>query len=166
MIKVIKKMYEDMGLDSDAIKKEVGRSRDWVEQFIQIGTASPEVVAALDSGAISQGVAFQLSRLPFHEQQEEVLNKSTVYRLTVPDVKELVEATLAMMEERKQEQPEAAPAPVPVPVVYYCEACKKETAPRYLRPIQLCPDCFGNVWRLAKEAERKIEEAAPETPGG
>jgi len=150
MIKVVKSLYEEFGLDSDNIKDKVGRSRDYIERLIMISKASSEVLEALDAGAIGVSVAYELSRLPYQEQQEEILAKSTVYRLKAPGVKDLVEQTLNFMKEAAGEPVTEVPKYEPKPRILNCEGCKHEVDGRYIRPVFLCPDCFGHVWRLGK----------------
>jgi len=165
MVAVIAALYDEYGLDPDKIKEKTGLPRDYIEKLIKISTASPEVREALDQEAIGVGVAFELSRLPFTIQQEEVLAKSTVYRLRVKDVKELVDSTLAMMEGAMIKDPTAPPGEPPPPLVYKCEGCKDEIEPKYLRPVMVCPTCFGELWRLAKVKADAIEAAAKEAVG-
>ena len=163
MVRVIAACYADYGLDPDQIKEKTGLTRDYIEKLIKISTAAPEVLEALDQGAIGVGVAFELSRLPFAIQQEEILAKSTIYRLRTQDVKELVDGVLAEMQKLPAETPGEAPGVKREPPKYYCEGCKEQVNPRYLRPVMLCPDCFGGVWRLAKAREEKQEEAEVES---
>jgi ParB-like chromosome segregation protein Spo0J len=155
MVRAIGALYQDYGLDVDKIKEKTGLTRDYIEKLIRISTASPEVSEALDQGAIGVGVAYELSRLPLPLQQEEVLAKSTVYRLTAKTVKELVDAVLEQMSILDKQAPLPPPTEPPTPRKYYCEGCKGEVEPRYLRPVMVCPNCFGDVWRLGKAREAK-----------
>ena len=164
MVKVLKELYTVHGMDPDQIKKETGLTRDYIEKLIKISQASPEVLHALDQGAIGVGVAFELSRLPYREIQEEILAKSTVYRLKVPDLKGLVDATLAELQKLAEvAAPEVVREPRPI-AKYYCEGCKDEIDPRYLRAAMICPECFGQVWRLAKAREPVPENSEDKTP--
>jgi len=163
MVKVIGSLYTDYGLDPDKIKEKTGLTRDYIEKLIKISLASSEIQEALDLEAIGVGVAYELSRLPFAIQQEEVLAKSTVYRLRTQDVKELVDATLVSMQTIK-DQPASVPSGKPPPApVYHCEGCKDEVEPKYLRPVMLCPNCFGHVFQLAKLREPVQEKVEDET---
>ena len=164
MVKVIGALYSDYNLDPDQIVEKTGLTRDYIEKLIKISGASPTVQQALDEGVIGVGHAFELSRLPYAIQQEEVIAKHQVWRFTVKELHEQVDAVLKEMQLIAETPPAAAAAgPRPVPV-YHCEGCKDEVEPRYLRPVMLCPNCFGEVWRLAKlrpAAEEKIEEETP-----
>ena len=166
MVRALGVLYKDYGLDPDKIKEKTGLTRDYIEKLIKISTACKEVNYALDQGAIGVGVAYELSRLPFSIIQEEILAKSTVYRLRAMDVKELVDATLEQMSLMDKAAPLPPPTEPPTPRTYRCEGCKGEVDPRYLRPVMLCPNCFGNVWRIAKALEAKEPETSDKGRGG
>ena len=164
MVKLLKELYLVHNMDPDQIKKETGLTRDYIEKLIKISTASPVVQEALDQGTIGIGHAFELSRLPFAIQQEELIAKHQIYRFKVADLKEFVDNVLKEMNIIKTAPPSAsADAPRPAPV-YHCEGCKDEVEPRYLRPVMVCPNCFGEIWRLAKS--RPAPEAKVENKGG
>ena len=164
MVKVIKTLYQVYNLDPDQIKEKTGLTRDYTEKLIKISLASPSVQEALEQGVIGVGHAFELSRLPYAIQQEELIAKHQVYRFPIKDLREFVDTTLREM----QNIAEAGPATVvtgPRPVAtYHCEGCKDEIEPRYLRPVMLCPDCFGEVWRLGKAREPVPEKSEDKTP--
>lgn len=161
MVQVIGALYNTYNMDSDEISKETGLPRDYIEKVLAIGSASPEVQDALDREHIGVGHAYEISRLPHFIQQDEVLAKYRVYRFPVKELREQINAVLAEMDLiSKQSKPTTEPGPR-IPRVYNCEGCKRETDPRYLRPVLLCPDCFGAVWRLSQATEKpegKTEE--------
>jgi len=164
MVKVIGALYTEYNLDPDQIKERTGLTRDYIEKLVKISLASPSVQLALDEGVIGVGHAFELCRLPYAVQQEEIIAKHQVWRFSIKELKEQIDAVLKEMELIAEEGP---PTPVtgPRPVAtYHCEGCKKEVEPRYLRPVMLCPDCFGSVWRLAQAAETPKEEVSEEAP--
>ena len=164
MVKVIHVLNEDYDLSSDQIVEKTGLTRDYVEKLIKISLASPVVQDALDQGIIGVGHAFELSRLPFAIQQEEMIAKHQVYRLSVKELKDFIDQVVKEMEGQAAAPAETPPGePRPKPV-YHCEGCKDEVDPRYLRPVMLCPNCFGDVWKLAKA--REAEEVKVEDEGG
>ena len=166
MVKVITALYKDYNLDSDKIKERTGLTRDYIEKLIKIGTASPSVQEALDQGTIGVGHAFELARLPYAIQQEEIIAKHQVWRFSVRELHEQIDGVLREMEAIKESPPIEAPgAPRPAPV-YDCEGCKEPVDPRYLRPVMLCPNCFGEVWRLGKARATPEEDAEAEGAGG
>lgn len=164
MVKMVKALYEDYHLDIDALSERTFKSRVYVEKLLKISQASPEVLEALDQGAIGVGVAYELARLPAPIMQEEVLAKSTVYRMNVKDVKELVDNVLVEVGNLKKQPPAVSGAEPRPATKYHCEGCKGEVEPKYLRPVMLCPDCFGATWRLAK-AQKQVGEATSSERG-
>lgn len=144
MVKVIGALYQDYSMDPDAIRDKTGLNRDYIEKLIKISAASPSVQELLDQEIIGVGVAFELSRLPAWVQQDEICARTQIYRYTVKDMKELVDETLRLMAQTKEP---GQPPPPPPPPKYRCEGCQREMEPKYLKPVVLCPDCFGVVWR-------------------
>lgn len=150
MVNVIGALYTEYGLDSDALREKTGLSRDYIEKLIKISQASPSIMELLDQEIIGVGAAFEMSRLPAKEQQDELCARTQIWRYTVPDLKALVDETLRIM----KEMPGAPPPPPAPPVhVYHCEGCGKEAEAKYLRPVMLCPDCFGVLYRQRQPAE-------------
>lgn len=164
MVSVLGSLAQDYLLSIEDIEAKTGLSRDYIEKLLKISQASQSVQEALDQEIIGVGIAYELSRLPYAIQQDEVIAKHQIYRYQVKEVKELVDATLEEMRKLKEETPGEAP---PVPVVtrkYICEGCQQEVQPRYLRPVMVCPDCFGQLWRLARAAA--AQETKNDDKGG
>ena len=162
MVMVIKTLYQEYNLDPDQIKEKTGLTRNYIEKLIRISEASPVVLGALDQGVIGIGHAFELSRLPYPIQQEEVIAKHQVWRFTVQELHEQVDGVLKALEIIRTAPPvPTANEPRP-PAQYACEGCHNTIEPRYLRPVMLCPNCFGEVWRLAKAQEPPKAEVAKE----
>lgn len=165
MVKVIGALYNDYNLDSDQIKEKTGLTRDYIEKLIRIYQAGTSVQQALDEGVIGVGHAFEISRLPYALQQDELIAKHQVWRFTVKELHDQIDNVLKEMELVAEEgQPEAVTKPRPV-AKYHCEGCKAEVEPRYLRPVMLCPNCFGEVWRLARSRPESEAETPVETGG-
>jgi len=159
MVRVIGVLASEYKLDSDQIREKTGLTREYIEKLILISKASPVVQQALDEGVIGVGHAFELSRLPYPAQQDEIIAKHQVWRFTVKELHDQIDAVLRQMELLKAEPPVTTPTEPRAAPVYHCEGCKLEVEPRYLKPVMLCPDCFGAVWRLAKAAAPpKVEE--------
>jgi len=154
MVKVIGALYQDYQMDPDAIREKTGLNRDYIEKLIKISQASESIRVLLDQEVIGVGVAFEISRLPKKEQQDEVCARTQIWRYTVKDLKDLVDETLKIM---AQSAGAAAPIQAPVTPKYYCEGCRREMEAKYLRPVMICPDCFGVVWR---------QQQPPASPSG
>lgn len=159
MVKVIKELYAVHGFDPDKIKARTGLPREYIEKLIKISTASSVVLEYADEQWMGVGKAYEISRLPHAIQQEELVEKLKAWRWPLKDVKGMVDNILREMQAAAAAGPSTAQA-APRPVVrYHCEGCKAEAELRYLRSIMLCPNCFGEVWRLAKN--RPAPEAEP-----
>lgn len=165
MVKVIGALYDEYGQDPDKIREKTGLTRDYIEKLIKISHASPAVQAALDEGVIGVGHAFELSRLPYPIQQEEIMAKHQVWRFTVKELHEQIDQVLKEMQLIAETPAAPAGTSTRPPPVYCCEGCKDEVEPRYLRPVMVCPNCFGEVWRLGKERKEKEAGKAEETGG-
>lgn len=162
ILAVIKELLEKESMDSDEISRAVGMSRDQVERFWRIAESSPLLQMALQEGTVSLGAAYQISRLPRFEQQEEVLAVQVLYKRPIAALKVLVDETLKVMEN----PPEVlAPVEVPPPPPPTCGGCQRETESRHLAAVPLCPTCYGQVYRLAQARAAAPAEPAPEAAG-
>jgi len=156
MVGVIKELWQTHGLDSDMIAAKTGLTRDYIEKLQVISGAALSVQEALDKEIIGVGHAFEIARLPTQIQQDELMAKTQIWRYTVKELHDFVDNVLREMEALKV-QPAGAKGEVPVaPPKYYCEGCKAEVPQRYLRPVLICPDCFGRLWRLVKEGVTQV----------
>jgi len=164
MVKVIGALYTEYNLDSEQIKEKTGLTRDYIEKLVKISLASPSVQQALDEGVIGVGHAFELCRLPYAVQQEEIIAKHQVWRFSVKELHEQIDQVLIEMKAISEEAPITPETGTRPPPVYHCEGCKEEVEPRYLRPVMLCPNCFGEVWRLARLRPAPQEEVREEAP--
>ncbi len=165
MVAVIKTLWQDHQLDSDAIAAKTGLTRDYIERLQRISTAAPSIQEALDAEVIGVGHAYELSRLPTVAQQDEVMARLQVWRYPVKELKALVDSTLALMQQQAAPAAPGAPPAPPAPAVYRCECCKQEVELRLLRSVTLCPDCFGSVFRLSKSTEQTPPQAPHEAGG-
>lgn len=152
MVNVIGALYRDYGENVDKVQGWTGYPRDYIEKLIMISQASPELQDALDKELIGVGKAFEIARLPAFIQQDEVVAKCKLYNFTVKELHELVDKTLEEMELLRKAPPVVPSERERGPRLYVCEGCKHDVETRYIRPVMLCPDCFGSVWRLAKAA--------------
>jgi len=164
MVAVIGALYTEYNLDPDQIKEKTGLTRDYIEKLIKVSKASSSVQQALDEGVIGIGHAFELCRLPYAIQQEEIVAKHQVWRFSVKELHDQIDNVLMEMKLIAEEGP---PTPVtePRPIAkYHCEGCNQEVEPRYLRPVMICPNCFGEIWRLARLRPAPQEEVREEAP--
>jgi len=165
MVAVIQELWKTHGMDSEAIAAKTGLGRDYIEKLQVISTASIPLKQALEEERIGVGAAYEIARLPNPLQQEQVLNQHLVFNIPLKELRQLVNNVLTEMKKLADGGPAAPPKEPPAPPKYYCEACHNEIDPKYLRPVVVCPDCYGQVWRLSRAA---IAEAAKveQTQGG
>jgi len=164
MVTVFRVLYKDYNLDPDQITEKTGYPRNYVEKLLKIGEASPVVQQALDEGWLGVGAAFEISRIPATIVQEEIIEKQRVYHFPVKELHDQIDKILYELELLKTAPPAATTAePRPI-ATYHCEGCKDEVEGRYLRPVMLCPNCFGDVWRLGKARKTAEVESSEETP--
>lgn len=146
VLAVIRALVEDEAVDSDELAKATGMSRDQVERYWRIAEASPVLQMAVQEGTVALGAAAEIARLPHHAIQEEMTSMQVLYKRPIRDIKATVDDTLQVLSQpAPQQQPlvrEAAPAPS-------CQGCQREVPQRDLRPVGLCPSCYGQVYRLA-----------------
>lgn len=160
MVSVIEQLTKVHNLDSDEISKRTGLTREYIEKLWQITEASLSVREALDQELIGVGAAWEIARLPDHGQQDYLVSMQGIWKMSAKDLHQYVNQILDMMK-----APRAAPAPVvlPPPVLPKCDGCRKESEMKYLRPIVICPACYGVVYKALKDGSEPAagEPAAP-----
>jgi len=143
MIQVIKWLYEHEGMNSDAIKRETGLNRDYVEKLLATGKAVPEVLEALDKEEIGVGHAYEISRITEKDVQLRLLAQIFQYRLTVKDLKTVVDDTIELLTSRANApQGPEQPPPIQIPKIR-CHACEEEYPLKKVSGVNLCVHCYG-----------------------
>lgn len=160
MVKVIRELAEVHHQGPDDIRDSTGLSREYVERILKISGAAPSVLEAIDAEIIGVGHAYELSRLPSFIQQDEVMARYNVWRFTVRELKEQVDAVLREMQAIASAPVQVPPPEQPAPRLAKCDGCLKVTEPRDLRSVLICPECYTEIWRRAQA--RKEEEAGKE----
>jgi ParB family chromosome partitioning protein len=162
MIKVINWLSAHEGMNSEAIQRETGLNRDYIEKVQQVGKAVPEVLEALDKEEIGVGHAFEIARIKERDVQLRLLAQIFQYRLTVKDLHQVVEDTLEIIRIREQQgPPDPNQRPVLVPKIR-CHACEEEYPLKKVTGVNLCINCYGLLMDAIKQA-RKKGDMAPST---
>lgn len=143
MVGVIEELTKNHGLDSEQIAARTGLSRDYIEKLWKISQGAPSVREALDRELIGVGQAWEICRLPDRAQQDYVVSMQGIWKLPIRDLRAMIDQTLKMMAEPRAP---AAPPVVVTPTLPKCDGCHKETEGKYLRPIVICPNCYGKVY--------------------
>jgi len=158
MVRVIQELETVHGMNSDEIRDSTGLTRDYIERILQISTASQAVLDALDQEVIGVGHAYELSRLPSFLQQDEVCARHQVWRFTVKELKEQVDAVIREMDNIRKETFNTPPAEPPPPRVAKCDGCHDTMEPRDLRSVFICPACFNELWRKSKGRKEEADQ--------
>jgi ParB/RepB/Spo0J family partition protein len=163
MVTVIDRLVHTEGLDSDQIAARTGLTRDYIERLWKISEADPSIQEALDRELIGVGVAFEVSRLPRREQQENVMGTVHTFHMATHQVKALVDATLQeMAKPAEPTQPKLVPEPEPP----RCEVCKDIAQANLLVQVTLDPKCFGKIAYLVAEDKDRQEKPYAEPREG
>lgn len=161
MVQVISELTTTYGLDSDAIRERTGFGREYIEKLWRIADTAPEVQEALDRELIGVGIAYELSRLPNHDQQAALASRAETYHSTVKEVKGFVDQVLQQVELMGQGPKD--PPPPPPPRIWTCDVCAQAQEPRDLVTKQICPGCWSVAWTAAR---RQVHPTEPATEGG
>lgn len=142
-IALIKHLMNDHHLSTSDIAKRTGMSQDLIEKRLQIGSASPYVLMALETEQIGVGIAYQLSRIPAEGGQNALLGGilQAVPPPTIEEVEDIVDGSLKIIQERSQPHNQP-PAIIPVRTLR-CHLCGQEYEPGDLRGINVCATCHG-----------------------
>ena len=153
MVRAMKSLYEAFGLDVDKVAAKTGFKRDYIERLLRISAAAPSVQDALDREVISVGHAYEIARLGTYAAQDEIIAKYAIWKWPIKDLHDQIEQVLAYVEQAKQPP---LPLPPPEKPVYHCEGCKTQADLNQLRPVLLCPPCYGVVWHAAKTPAQTV----------
>lgn len=168
MIEVIKWLYTHEGMNSDAIKRETGLNRDYIEKLLATGKAVPEVLEALDKEEIGVGHAYEISRIIEKDVQLRLLAQIFQYRLTVKDLKTVVDDTIELLTSRANApQGQEQPPPIQIPKIR-CHACEEEYPLKKVSGVNLCVHCYGilidEIRKRRKAEKTDSTETAAATP--
>ena len=109
-------LLEEHGLSQEAISSRVGKSRPAVANSLRLLQLCPEVLALVESGALSAGHARAIVALDGAKAQQTAANKVLALRLSVRQ-------TEALCKKLAQPPKEAPDAPEPA-VDYYAECAR------------------------------------------
>jgi len=143
MIKVIRWLSENQGMNSELIQKETGLKRDYIEKLQECTRAVPEVLEALDREEIGLGHAWEIARVPDKDVQLRLLAQVFQYRLTVKDLHGVVDDTLEILRKRAELGPQQRiPDPTAIPTIT-CHGCEQDYPVKKVVGLNLCMFCYG-----------------------
>jgi len=154
MIKVMKWLRDHEGMNSEAIQRETGLKRDYIEKLLECTQAVPEILEALDREEIAVGHAWQIARVKDKDVQLRLLAQVFQYRLTVKDLASVVDDTLEILRKREEESKNPKPAaPVLIPKIA-CHGCEEEYPIKKVVGVNLCVNCYGLLMDAIQAARR------------
>lgn len=149
MVMVIHELYDEYKMTIEELEERTGLSRSLVEKYLQVSTAAESVQEALDAEVIGIGAAYEISRLPSQLAQNEIMAKYQIWRFPLKDLKIQIDQVLSMIPESREQLAAAAPS---APRKYKCQVCSLEATLAELRPVMLCPSCYGDLWTRVHSA--------------
>ncbi len=158
MVKVVEALWKEYQMDSDAIARKIGRSREYVENLMLIAGLTPMIREALDQDMIGVGQAVALARVKDPVQQETIFHQAIMYRWKAKELTAFITDVLSM-EPPPPPQPGATPPPAPVKVK--CVYCGAEGLPGEIANPNTCRDCAGVMFQsMALARQQAAQEAA------
>jgi len=161
MVRVVKKLEEDFKMDMEAIANQTGLKRDYVEKMMILGRVTDEVLRDLDAERIGVGHAAELARVEDKDVQERLLKQCKQYDLTVKDLKDIVDQTLQILDERKDKPPgTAGPMPLP-PSMVKCAFCDLDREVHKVKGFNVCQWCFSIALDAIGKAKAAMASVEP-----
>lgn len=163
MARVVVELQEKHKMNPGTIAQSTGLRREYVDQMLELGKAEPEVLTSLDQEEIPVGVAWNIARIQDRDVQLRLLAQARMYRLSVKDMKEVVDETRTILEQRRKAS--AAPPPTAPPKVHTvkCKLCQQDFLPAELAGVVMCRRCYGLAYDHIQELLRKREHFDPAT---
>jgi ParB family chromosome partitioning protein len=167
LTRVVMELLEKFGVSYEELCK-TGLNRDYIDKVLFIRDhAIPAVKQALDQERISVSHAALIAKVPNEDSQKRLLSLCERYNLKVDDLRDVVEETIRILQEREKRGAQA-PAPVPPPPTedtVKCHLCERERPISKIRGFNICIYCWGIAEQavrkaLAEEEEREARKKA------
>lgn len=149
LVRVIRELTSESGLDSDAIAARTGMSRQRIEELWTIAETDPEILAGLDDGYLTVGHAYALARVRDPEVRLRIFDQQRALRWTVQQLRDHIKAVEAIA------RSPAAVQPIPPPqqtVHINCHFCGSTEAAHKVQHLPLCESCIGDMAALVRQA--------------
>ncbi len=88
--RAFRRLIDEFGLTQEDVARRVGRSRPAVANTLRLLDLAPSVLAAVESGSLSEGHGRALAGIPDHERQHEIARVVLGRGLSVRQTEELV----------------------------------------------------------------------------
>lgn len=149
VLEVIAALTSSEGLDSDAIAKRTGMTRDYVERLQAIAQTSPEVLAAFREGAIGVSIAYLLARVEKEDMRLRLLEQQLAFRWTAKDLEGRIKTAKEIAAEPEAPRAEVAPAPAPAAP---CQVCGTVQPQADMKLFWIDARCIGDLADARRQA--------------
>ncbi|MEM4469072.1 MAG: ParB/RepB/Spo0J family partition protein [Candidatus Nezhaarchaeales archaeon] len=160
MLDVVRTLHKEFGMDVDSIARESGLRRDYVEKLLAISELSEDVIAMLDDGLLSVSHAYEISRVKDKDVQERLAAQVVKYRLSVKDLRDVVDKTLEILKARQERREEEKPKAKLEIATTTCDLCDQEWPIKKVRSLNICISCFGIATEAVKARIKELKEEA------
>lgn len=151
MAKVIGELSTKFNLSIEDIAKRTGMRRDYVEKMLCVSKLSLPVLEALDLERIGVGHAYEISRIEDPDVQSRLLSQVLTYRMSIDDLRGVVDETLRILRSRSEKKIEGGDEPVVMVSTAKCNLCEQDWPIRKVMGFNLCISCYA----LAQDAVKK-----------
>ena len=163
MIRVIKYLIQEEGMTLEDIAAKTGYKLRYLSDLLAIANAHPDILLALDEEKIPLGAAIEIAKIPDTDAQLKVLWNAIMYRMSIRDVKELVEKTIEELKRREATKQQEKPRTPRELVLLECHLCEGKVPAKDMRTVFLCPHCMNILWDMKLEAMKELERAKEES---
>jgi len=168
MIRVLRYLVDEEKMDIGEVAAQTGYKLRYLEDLLTVARAHPDLLKALDEESIPLGAAIELARIPDAETMLRLLYQVIAYRMKVEDVRELVNKTLEVMQQRKTEEAQKLQPRPRGEVEISCFVCGEKYPAVMMKSPILCPACMGVLFeakaRVRAMAEEVIQAEAKPAP--
>ncbi len=154
-IRLIKHLRDKYNMEPHMIAEKTGLPRERIEQRLQIASAAPEVLSALEFEQVSLGVAFHLSRLPNQSGQIALLARllQATPPATIKEVEGIINQALDIQVQMREPQPQPMHQ-IPTKTIT-CHLCGERYEAAEMRGINVDATCHGLARDYIQELKKK-----------
>jgi ParB-like chromosome segregation protein Spo0J len=149
VLEVIAALTRDQQLDSDAIARRTGMTRDYVERLQTISGTSPEVLNAFREGAIGVSIAYLLARVEKEDMRLRLLEQQLAFRWTAKELAERIKLTKEIAQEPEAPRADVPPTPLPTAA---CQVCGAIYPTAELKMFWIDERCVGDLADARRQA--------------
>jgi ParB-like chromosome segregation protein Spo0J len=149
MALVVVALGRDHGATPAEIAHETGLREAWIKKLLRLKDLHADVLAGLDAGTVSVGVALELARLPTPESQLQSYTLAMHHGWTVGHAEAMVDA---IQIEIAKPAAERVPIAAVEPARPVCPLCERSAEPATMTSALVCTPCWGLAVFAVREA--------------